>query len=46
MKTMNTPPTQQLEEQVNKPLHVQKENLEENEDNPNEEVEEKSSAYL
>ncbi len=42
MKTMNTPPTQQLQEQVNKPLHAQKENVEENEDNPNEEVEEKN----
>ena len=42
MKTMNTPPTQQLQEQVNRPLHAQKENVEENEDNPNEEVEEKN----
>jgi cell division protein FtsZ len=42
MKTMNTPPTQQLQEQVNKPLHAQKENVEKNEDNPNQEVEEKN----
>ena len=42
MKTMNTPPTQQLQEQVNKPLHAQKENSGENRDNQNEEVEEKN----
>ena len=42
MKTMNTPPTQQLQEQINKPLHAQKENPEENEDNLSEEVEEKN----
>ena len=42
MKTTNTPPTQQLQEQINKPLHAQKENPEENEDNLSEEVEEKN----
>ena len=42
MKTVNTPPTRQLQEQVNKPLHAQKENVEENENNPNEEIEEKN----
>ena len=41
MKTMNTPPTQQLQEQVNKPLHVQKESVEGNENNLNEEIEER-----
>ena len=41
MKTMNTPPTQQLQEQVNKPLHVQKENVEGDENNLNEEIEER-----
>ena len=38
MKTMNTPPTQQLQEQVNKPLHVQKGSVEEDVNNPNEEI--------
>ena len=42
MKTVNTPPTRQLQEQVNKPLHAQKENVEENENNLNEETEEKN----
>ena len=42
MKTMNTPPTQQLQEQVNKPLHVQKENVEGDENSQNEEIEEKN----
>ena len=41
MKTMNTPPTQQLQEQVNKPLHVQKDSVEEDEKNQNEEIGEK-----
>ena len=41
MKTMNTPPTQQIQEQVNKPLHVQKENVEGDENNQNEKTEEK-----
>ncbi|MEL1233790.1 MAG: cell division protein FtsZ [Candidatus Neomarinimicrobiota bacterium] len=41
MKTMNTPPTQQLQEQVNKPLHVQKESVEGDENNLNEEIEER-----
>ena len=41
MKTMNTPPTQQLQEQVNKPLHVQKERVEGDENNLNEEIEER-----
>lgn len=39
MKTMNTPPTQQLQEQVNKPLHVQKESVEGDENNLNEKIE-------
>ena len=40
MKTINTPPTHHLQEQVNKPLHAQKENVEDlkdsnlNEENP------------
>ena len=40
MKTINTPPTRHLQEQVNKPLHAQKENVEDlkdsnlNEENP------------
>ena len=42
MKTVNTPPTRQLQEQVNKPLHAQKESVEENENNLNEEAEEKN----
>ena len=38
MKTANTPPTRHLQEQVNKPLHAQKENMEESKDSiPNEE---------
>lgn len=41
MKTMNTPPTQQLQEKVNKPLHVQKESVEGDENNLNEEIEER-----
>ena len=41
MKTMNTPPTQQLQEQVNKPLHAQKDSIEEDENNQNEEIEER-----
>ena len=37
MKTVNTPPTRHLQEQVNKPLHAQKENMEESKDSiPNE----------
>ena len=42
MKTVNTPPTRQLQEQVNKPLHAQKESVEENENNLNKETEEKN----
>ena len=42
MKTVNTPPTRQLQEQVNKPLHAQKESVEDNENNSNEEGEEKN----
>ena len=28
MKTVDTPPTRQLQDEVNKPLHAQKENVE------------------
>ena len=42
MKTMNTPPTQQLQEQVNKPLHVQKGSVEEDVNNPNEEIKDRN----
>jgi hypothetical protein len=41
MRTVNTPPTRQLQEQFNKPLHAQKENTEGHEDDQKEEVEEK-----
>ena len=30
MKTVNTPPTRQLQDEMNKPLHVQKESVETN----------------
>ena len=39
---MNTPPTQQIQEQVNKPLHVQKENVEGDKNNQNEETKERN----
>ena len=42
MRTVNTPPTRQLQEQVNRPLHAQKENNEDQDDVQNEEVEEKN----
>ena len=29
MKTVDTPPTRQLQDEFNKPLHIQKENIEE-----------------
>ena len=31
MRTVNTPPTRQLQDEFNKPLHIQKENIEEDE---------------
>jgi len=42
MRTVNTPPTRQLQEQVNRPLHAQKENTEDQDDVQKEEVEEKN----
>lgn len=42
MRTVNTPPTRQLQEQVNRPLHAQKENTENQDDVQKEEVEEKN----
>lgn len=42
MRTVNTPPTRQLQEQVNKPLHAQKGNTENQDDVRKEEVEEKN----
>ena len=42
MRTVNTPPTRQLQEQVNRPLHAQKENTEVQEEVQKEEVEPKN----
>jgi cell division protein FtsZ len=41
MRTVDTPPTRDLQEQVNKPLHAQKEGYENQNHNEQEEVEEK-----
>ena len=41
MRTVGTPPTRQLQEQLNKPLHVQKEDFVEEENNQVEEAESK-----
>ena len=42
MRTVNTPPTRQLQEQVNRPLHAQKEDTEVQEEVQKEEVEPKN----